>query len=120
MAIAKTLVPILSVAKNTRRLFQLALKMDRRLTYLYYFTSTIGAFVPLGITYVTKLIIDHLQLAQRDVVAVIPFVIIVLLGARYLISLFDNVVYSGINNSYLDYVFRYKLQNEIAYKFHEK
>lgn len=35
-------------------------------------------------------------------------------------SLFQGIIYWGINDSYLDYIFRYKLQNEITFLYHKK
>ncbi len=94
--------------------------MDRKLTTLYYFTAAIGALVPLASAYVLKLLIDYLQIAQNSLITTVPVIIAVVLAARYLVTFLDGIVYWGINQSYLDYVFRYKLQNEITWKFQQK
>jgi ATP-binding cassette, subfamily B, bacterial len=117
---SKLTTPIKQIAKNTRRLFQLAWRMDRKITTLYYFTAAIGALAPLGSAYVLKLLIDYLQIAQNSLITTIPVIIAVVLAARYLVTFLDGIVYWGINQSYLDYVFRYKLQNEITWKFQQK
>lgn len=117
---SKFTTPIKQIAKNTRRLFNLAWRMDRKITTLYYFTAAIGALVPLASAYVLKLLIDYLQIAQNSFVTTVPVIIAVVLAARYLVTFLDGIVYWGINQSYLDYVFRYKLQNEISWKFQEK
>jgi len=114
------ITPIKQIAKNTRRLFSLAWKMDRKTTLLYYLTAAIGALVPLGSAYVLKLLIDNLQTAQNSLITTIPVIIAVVLAAGYLVTLIDGIVYGGIHLSYLDYVFRYELQNEITMKFHQK
>src|SRR3989339_1201647 len=114
------IIPIKQIAKNTRRLFSLAWKMDRKTTLLYYLTAAIGALVPLGSAYVLKLLIDNLQTAQNSLITTIPVIIAVVLAAGYLVTLIDGIVYGGIHLSYLDYVFRYELQNEITMKFHQK
>src|SRR6266550_430333 len=117
---SKLTTPIKQITKNTRRLFNLAWKMDRKLTTLYYFTAAIGALVPLASAYVLKLLIDYLQIAQNSLITTVPVIIAVVLAARYLVTFLDGIVYWGINQSYLDYVFRYKLQNEITWKFQQK
>lgn len=117
---SKLTTPIKQIIKNTRRLFSLAWKMDRKITVLYYFTAAIGALVPLASAYVLKLLIDYLQIAQNSFVTTIPVIIAVVLAAQYLVTFLDSIVYWGINQSYLDYVFRYKLQNEITWKFQQK
>jgi ATP-binding cassette, subfamily B, bacterial len=108
------------IAKNTFRLFRLAWRMDRKVTILYYLTAGIGALVPLASAYILKLLIDHLQLAQNSLIATVPVIIAVILAVRYVVTLLEGVVYHGLHQSYLDYVFRYKLQNEITMKFHRK
>lgn len=116
----KLTTPIRQVAKNTKRLFSLAWKMDRRLTTLYYLTTAVGALFPLASAYVLKLLIDYLQVTQNSFTTTVPIIIVVVLAGKYLATFLDSIIYSGINNSYLDYVFRYKLQNEITWKFQQK
>lgn len=112
--------PIKQIAKNIGRLLRLAWQMDPKTTALFYLTATVNALVPLAAAYVLKLLIDHLQLAQNAFATTVPVIVVVVLAARYLVAFLDSVVYAGINQSYLDYVFRYKLQNEITWKFHQK
>ena len=120
METEKLTITIKQIAENTKRLFKLAWGMDRKTTILYYFTAAIGALIPLASAYVLKLLIDHIQLAQNSFSTTIPIVITVVLAARYLVTFLDGIVYWGINQSYLDYIFRYKLQNEVTLKFHQK
>jgi ATP-binding cassette, subfamily B, bacterial len=108
------------IAKNTVRLFNLAWSMDRRITTLYYLTAAIGALVPLTSAYVLKLLIDQLQLTQGSLIPTVPVIIAVILAVRYIVTLLDGVIYGGLHLNYLDYVFRYKLQNEITMKFQRK
>ena len=108
------------ISTNTKRLFKLAWQMDKRVTTLFYLTAAIGAFVPLASAYALKLLIDHLQIIQNSLETTIPVIIAVVLAGKYLVTFLDGIVYWGINKSYLDYVFRYKLQNEIAWKFQQK
>ena len=108
------------LAENTKRLLKLAWETDRKTTFLYYLTAAIGALTPLASAYVLKLLIDNLQLVQNSLIVTIPVIITVVLASRYLISFSDGIIYWGINQSYLDYVFRYKLQNEVTLRFHQK
>lgn len=116
----KTTTPMRQITENTKRLFGLAWKMDKKTTTLYYFTAAVGALVPLASAYVLKLLIDYLQFEQGSLITTVPVIIAVVLAARYLVTFLDGIIYWGINQSYLDYVFRYKLQNEITWQFQQK
>src|SRR3972149_3328695 len=116
----KITTPLKQISTNTKRLFKLAWQMDKRVTTLFHLTAAIGAFVPLASAYALKLLIDHLQIIQNSLETTIPVIIAVVLAGKYLVTFLDGIVYWGINKSYLDYVFRYKLQNEIAWKFQQK
>lgn len=108
------------ISRNTRKMLSLAWQMDKRITALYYLTAGIGALIPLAASYVVKLLIDNLQSAQAGITPKIPLIVIFVLAARYLVTLIENIVYWGYNQTYLDYLFRYKLQNQITLKFHTK
>lgn len=120
METQKLTISIKQIAKNTKRLFKLAWETDRRITILYYFTAAIGALTPLASAYILKLLIDHLQFAQNSLITVVPVIIVLALAARYIVSFLDGIIYWGINQSYLDYIFRYKLQNEVTLRFQKK
>ena len=120
MKIAKLTLPLKQIGKNAQLLFSFAWAMDSKLTALYYLTAALGALAPLAASYVLKLLIDYLQQAQNSFTTTVPVIIAVTLAARYLVTFLDGIVYWGINQSYLDYVFRYKLQNEITLQFHRK
>ena len=109
-----------NVYTNTVKLMRFAWEMDRKTTFLFYFTAGITAFVPFLSSYFLKLLIDALQDSQYSLQSSIPIIIIIVLAAGYLTNIISNVVYWGINQSYLDYIFRYKLQNAITLKFHKK
>ena len=98
----------------------LAWKMDKNTTFLYYLTAGLGALVPLSASLILKLLIDHLQLIQNSFIPNIPLTVAFVLAARYLVTLLDGVIYWGANQGYLDYIFRYELQNEVTMKFHQK
>src|SRR3989344_2562040 len=120
MNIAKITIPLGQIYKNTERLLVLAWNMDRRTTKLYYLTAAIGALVTLASAYALKVLIDYLQLTQQSLMPTVPIIIAAILAGRYLITLLDGVIYGGLHQSFLDYVHRYELQNEITMKFHQK
>ncbi len=108
------------IAVNTRNLFAFAWRMDKRVTLLYNLTAALSALTPLAASWVLKLLIDHLQQAQRSATPTVPVILAVVLAARYLVSFLDGLIYWSVNQSYLDYIFRYKLQNEITFQFQKK
>lgn len=108
------------ISRNTRKMLSLAWEMDKKITTLYFLTAGIGALMPLAASYIVKLLIDNLQTAQAQVITTIPLILIFVLAARYAVALVENIVYWGYNQDYLDYLFRYKLQNLITLKFHTK
>ena len=120
MNLKKILIVFRRILKGAKKLLDLAWKMDKKITTLYYLSAAIGALVPLGASIVFKLLIDNLQSAQTANLVSVPIVLAFTLSAWYLVTLIENLVYWGYNQTYLDYLFRYKLQNEITLKFHNK
>jgi len=119
----KYLAPLKKLFRNIGLLFKLALKMDRKTTVLFFLTEAAAAFVPLASAYALKIMIDNLQItlpSQSAAVVAIPLIVIGALAAQYLINLANSLVFYTFNQSYLDYILRYKLQNEVTWKFHEK
>jgi ATP-binding cassette subfamily B protein len=111
---------IRQVFGNAKKLLALAWKMDKRLTTAYYLTAGIGALAPLGVSLTLKFLIDSLVKYQSSVVTSVPLIIIIALSARYLVVASEDIIAWGLNKTYFDYLFRYKLQNELNYNFHEK
>lgn len=81
-----------------------------------------GGLSPLAVGYSLKLLIDYLQRSQNELglPVTIPVVVIAALAFRYVVQLVGDVVYWGWNVTYLDYLFRYKLQNEISIRYARK
>ena len=119
-AISKVAALLRRVAGNTRNLFAFAWRMDKKVTLLYNLTAALSALSPLAGSYVLKLLIDHLQQAQHSLAPTVPVVLAVVLAARYLVGFLDGLIYWSLNQNYLDYMFRYKLQNEITFRFQRK
>lgn len=109
-----------NILSNSVKLLRFAWEIDKKTTFLFYFTAGVTAFVPIISSYFLKLLIDELQFAQGAFTPNIPVIVVVVLAAGYLIESVSRIVYWGFNMSYLDYIFRYKLQNAITLKFHKK
>jgi ATP-binding cassette subfamily B protein len=95
--------------------------MDSRLTLAYYGTAGLGALGPLGASLAMKYLIDGLTRGQEMSMSVtIPMLVVWALAMRYAVVLAQNVVFYGLNRTYLDYLFRYKIQNAITWWFYKK
>jgi len=120
MKLKKIVMVIKRILRGAKKLLNLAWQMDKKITILYYFSAAIGALVPLAASIIFKLLIDYLQAAQSANLVTVPIIITFSLSSWYLVTLIENLVYFGYNQDYLDFLFRYKLQNEITLKFHNK
>lgn len=100
-------------------MLRLAWETDKWLTIAYYLTAAIGALMPLGVSLATRYLIDQLTQGQSGNLVVIPVVVFLLL-MRYVTPFIENLTWWGINNSYLDFLFRYKLQNYINFCYYKK
>jgi ABC-type multidrug transport system fused ATPase/permease subunit len=114
----KGLADVPHVFKNLKKMLKVAWEMDRRLTFFYYLTAAFGALTPVLVSIATKFLIDNLMTNQ--LVVDVPFVVTAVLAALFLVSEVGNFVQWGLHGVYLDYLFRYKLQNELNSRFLEK
>jgi len=110
---------IKSVFQNLKRLLSLIWKEDRKLVLGYYGTAGLGAFFPIITSYIYKLLVDNL-IRSQNITASIPVILIAVLGSQYLISIAQDFVMWGLKNTYFDFLFRYKIQNLLNYKFFKK
>ena len=108
------------VVNNTKRLIALVLTIDRKLTILYYATAAFGAVIPVAAGVLSKYLIDNLQISQQQGIGVLPVILIGLLATTYILDILEEVILWGYHYSYLDYIFRNKLQNEINYLYYTK
>lgn len=106
-----------SVLTNLKRLLNLAWKMDRKVVAGYYLTALLGALAPLAASITLAFLIDSLIKPGTSVT--VPMIVIVVLGTRYLLMLIENIILWGLG-TYFDYLFRYKIQNEINRRFYDK
>lgn len=115
----KNLIEIIGdVSTNLKRMLVLSWRTDKKVTLGYYFTAILGAMAPLAASITLKFLID--SLIKPGTTLTIPIIVIVILAARYLIVLLESVILWGLNRVYFDYLFRYKVQNEINRRFYEK
>lgn len=119
MPIGNTTHPVRHVLINLKRMLMLAWSMDKRVTAGYYATAGISAVATLVTSIILKYLIDDL-ITQQAVVTSIPLIILIILGARYLVGLIANISEWALNQVYFDYLFRYKLQNYLTYTFSKK
>ena len=108
-----------SVLINLKRMLGLAWETDKKLTFGYYATSGIGAFFPILTSFIYKLLVDYL-IASQGISVTIPVILVVILSGQYLISIAHDFVMWGLRNTYFDFLFRYKIQNALNYKFFKK
>ena len=99
---------------NIKRLFIISWQMDPWLVFNYYLTAALGALAPVIASITLKYLIDGLQLNIQDGVTIVTLSILFILAAHYLTNLSEAVIKWGLNETYLDYLFRYKLQNEFS------
>ena len=103
---------------NMGNVLSVTWETDKLLFILLFFIGLSYASLPILISYMAKLLIDKLVIAQNTT-QIVTFSIISLLAFRYLIS-FINKYLSVFNNQYLSRIIRYKIENHLTYKFNEK
>lgn len=115
----KNLIEIIGdVLRNLKRLLNLAWEMDRGVVTGYYITALLGALAPLAASITLAFLID--SLIKPSATLTIPVIVIAVLATRYLLMLVGNIILWGLNGTYFDYLFRYKIQNEINRRFYDK
>ncbi len=118
--LAERLEPVRKMWICAKLVTQIAWETDKRVFVIFNTASFFRAFVPFLTAYAMKLLIDGLNLPHAGAAGAIPTAILAALAARYLIGFFDNIVFFSYAQSYLDAVFRYKLQNMLGRRFHNK
>lgn len=116
----KNTVPIKEMLKDTQFLFRIGWEADKATLSLYYVTAVLGGLITLGTSWILKILIDKLQVAQAEALTTIPLIITFTLVARYLVTFIQDLFYHTYHFSYLDYVLRYHLQNAITQRLARK
>lgn len=119
MKIQKMLQQLARVLINLKKMLTLAWQMDKRVAFGYYFTAMLGALTPLIASLTLKYLIDNL-VGIHSGLTTIPFIVIAVLATRYILNLLESIIQSGLNVVYLDYLFRYNIQNELTRRFYDK
>lgn len=115
----KSLIEIIGdVLINLKRMIELSWKMDKRITLGYYLTAMFGALAPFAASITLAFLID--SIIRPGTKLTIPLIVIIVLAVRYLLVLSESIVLYGLNRVYFDYLFRYKVQNEINKRFYDK
>lgn len=108
-----------NLAVNLGRMLKLAWETDRWLTVSYYLAAIVGSLMPIGAGVASKYLIDYLIKNQGRIGEIFGLAM-ALVVMRLLLPLGETLSYWVLNVSYLDYLFRSKLQNEINYRFYGK
>lgn len=111
---------VFNILRNTKKMLAIAWKMDSRITFGYYFTAASGAIIPVLGALVFKYFLDNFLEIQNGLSTAIPLVLVALLAARYFLGFCESVVKWTLNRNYFDYLFRYKIQNELNKLFYGK
>jgi ABC-type multidrug transport system fused ATPase/permease subunit len=106
---------------NLKRLLVLAWTTDPKLTFAYYATVSLSALGAVASSVVFKYFLDGLvSQTKNPFTSTIPLILVALLASRYFVQFFRNLTGGILNRTYVDYLFRYKLQNRINYDFYDK
>lgn len=99
----------------------IAWEMDKKLTIGYYATAALAAITSLLTSVALAFLIDNLITPQEGtLITSIPVIILIALGTRYILSLVSGISQWSLNQVYFDYIFRYRLQNQLAFRYYKK
>lgn len=107
-----------NLLRNIRRVFYMVWQSDKKNAILWFSIMTIAPMIALGLSYISKFLIDELVAVQR-VGGVITMALLSFFSFRYLLSLVDNMR-AVIENQYLGYMIRFKMENFLTYQMTEK
>lgn len=110
---------LIGTVKNLFKMMSIAWAMDGKLTFGYYFTAGTGALVTIGYSFVLMYLVDNFSGIKPGQVTV-PLIIVLLLASRFLMNFLEEFVKWGLNRTYFDYLFRYKIQDELNMRFYTK
>ena len=114
-------MPMLSVTRSLKRMLLLAWRTDKFIICGYYLSAGVAALFTLASSFILKYLIDNLIIAQNPgLTKSIPAIVIILLGAKYIVGAINNFTAWGLYQTYFDYLFRYKIQNKLNNLFYEK
>ncbi|MFH1878094.1 MAG: ABC transporter ATP-binding protein [Candidatus Omnitrophota bacterium] len=94
--------------------------MDKRLSAAYFFTAGISTLSPIAAIFTLRYLLDNILSHVSPEAKTVPLIIIIILAARYILIVIDRSIQTGLYATYYDYIFRYRLQSELLYRFCEK
>lgn len=103
-----------SFIKASKDALTLAFSLEPKYTFLYYATAFVGGLVPVIYAFFFRMVID--SLVNGSALANTPSPILYL-GLYFLFLYFSSSIFYGINQSYLDYLLRNRLQMGLMQKF---
>lgn len=95
--------------------------MDKWLTFNYYLTAAIAAFIPVISSLLFAYFIDlFVSIDVENIGSTLATLIVVLLAGRYILIFLEDLIKWSLNRTYFDFLFRYKIQNELNIIFFKK
>lgn len=110
---------VAATVRDTGSILGLAWRMDARLTVLYYLTAFVAAIAPIASGLTLGVLIDRVVVTSPGQVTV-PLIAVIVVATHFAIVAINAAVRYGLHEQYYDYVFRYRLQDTITYRFCEK
>jgi hypothetical protein len=111
---------IADVFDGLRQMLRIALAMNRRLVIAYYLTAAIGASTPIVAGLASRYLVDNLVAARGSATAAVPLALTAILAGYYLMGITGDVVQWSLNQTYLDHLMRYRLQDRLNVLFSQK
>lgn len=102
-------------------MLKIAIETDSKLAFWYYFSVGFSAFGYIIVAVLVTKLIDLLTLSQKlphDLN--LAYIILLFLGVRYLLNFVSTFFRYTLGETYCDFLFRYKLQNFISFRFYQK
>jgi ATP-binding cassette, subfamily B, bacterial len=112
--------PMRDLSESLRKMLRIAFSINRFLVIGYYLTAAIGASAPIVLGLVSKYLVDSIVAARGAAAASVPFALTITLTGYYLIGIAGDVVQWSLNQTYLDYLLRYRLQDGLTLLFSKK
>lgn len=111
--------PIKHILKNLKEMLIVSWQADSGLLIMTFLLSGIGAFFPILSSYLYKLLIDDI-VNYSGLVVTLPFVIVAVLASRFVLNVIANFTTNNWKSTFVDILFRNRMQNELNYRFYEK
>lgn len=120
MSLTSPLVkPIKHILSNLKQMLLLSWEADKTLVILSFALSGVSAFFPILSSYLYKILIDSIVSAQK-VAVTLPFIIVAVLASRFILNIVNNFTVRSWKNTFVDILFRNRLQNELNLRFYEQ